>query len=169
MSNKMEPNEVKDYIIKHFRPSAIVFSSPTAKQLCEENNLTPAELLRPFAGIRIKKGSANPDKPSILREFYTNFFDDTEYEITPLSTQADMRKILLERHKPPKVNEEMEDEKMLREMKPSWLDTWKAAFLELNQLQMFEMLQQPLGAFYVLTNQDRIIESLKAMYIIIIR
>lgn len=127
--------------------------------------MSPAELLRPFAGIRIKQGNINPDKVS-LREFRMDFFDDSEYESLLPSAQAAVRKSLLDRNKPPSSLTEVDvhDEVWLKGLRSPWLDTWRAAFLELNQLQIFEMLQQPLGAFYIVTSDENIPESLKSMY-----
>eukprot|EP00826_Nyctotherus_ovalis_P028755 TRINITY_DN22679_c0_g2_i1.p2 TRINITY_DN22679_c0_g2~~TRINITY_DN22679_c0_g2_i1.p2 ORF type:complete len:161 (-),score=31.84 TRINITY_DN22679_c0_g2_i1:144-626(-) len=160
----MEASDVKDYLVRQFRPSAIVFSSPTAKQLCGENNLSPAELLRPFAGIRIKQGNINPDKVS-LREFRMDFFDDSEYEPLLPSAQITIRKSLLDRNKPPTNLTEVDvhDETWLKGLKSPWLEIWRTAFLELNQLQIFEMLLQPLGIFYIVTSEENIAESLKSM------
>ena len=76
----MEGNDIKEYMVKQFRPSAMVFSSPTAKQICKENDLTPAELLRPFSGIRMEQKFINMG--NVEKEFRMALYDDTDYLVS---------------------------------------------------------------------------------------
>jgi len=78
----MEVNQLKEYIIRLFRPSVIVFSSNAVKEICKENNLSPAELLRPFSNVRRDVVSG---RETINQHFRFNFFDSSDYERKPAS------------------------------------------------------------------------------------
>jgi len=97
----MEAYDIKDYIIRQFRPSCIVFSTAQAKQLCKENNLSPAELLRPFGDLRKDQNVITLDKIAYgLKDFLIDFYDSMDYERTPASTHMKARKQVLEANPP---------------------------------------------------------------------
>ena len=93
----MDVYQMKKYIFKQFSPSAIVFSSPAAIKICDENNLTPAEFLRPFSNIRRKQLISSSSKDTCIKDYQVNFLDSYDYERIPASVNLnERRKILLE-------------------------------------------------------------------------
>jgi len=77
--------DIKDYVIRQFRPSCIVFSTPSAQAMCRENNLTPAELLSPFGDISNEIININTSEKNThqLHNFVVEFFDSIDYETIP--------------------------------------------------------------------------------------
>ncbi len=92
----MEVYDIKEYIIRHYRPSCIVFATPEAAKMCTENNLTPAELLRPFADMRKEQIIFNSFEKSayVLKDFVVDLFDSEEYEQAPEQQREICRKVL---------------------------------------------------------------------------
>ena len=66
-------------ISKHFMPYIMVLASPSAKKKLEQNNLSPAEFLKPFGRCGDLGGytfSSNPQsQPVKLKNFSVNFVD----------------------------------------------------------------------------------------------
>ncbi len=98
----MESYDIKGYIIRQFKPSCIVFSSAQAKQICKENNLSPAELLRPFADMSKEQLpiSVSEKYSSTLRDFALDFYDSSDYERSPASVHFKARRAALESNAP---------------------------------------------------------------------
>jgi len=163
----MDAYDIKDYIIRQFRPSCIVFASAGAKLVCKENNLSPAELLRPFADMRKDQLTiSTSEKVSyFLKDFILDFYDYTDYDKTPASTHIKARHQIL-RNNPPNFNfsEPLSvDPRELKTRKTNWFDLWKNSFLELNRCQFFESLQQPFATFALVSGEEPILESVQSI------
>eukprot|EP00826_Nyctotherus_ovalis_P024453 TRINITY_DN18915_c0_g2_i1.p2 TRINITY_DN18915_c0_g2~~TRINITY_DN18915_c0_g2_i1.p2 ORF type:complete len:111 (+),score=16.82 TRINITY_DN18915_c0_g2_i1:96-428(+) len=89
----MSTKNIRDYVTKHFRPSCIVFSSPSAQAMCETNNLSPAEMLLPFGDMSKEIISVSTAEKSShqLKEFLIDFYDSTDYEAVPPAIQSSCR------------------------------------------------------------------------------
>lgn len=89
----MSTKDIKDYVIKHFRPSCIVFSSPSAQAMCEANNLSPAEMLLPFGDMSKETISVSTTEKFShqLKQFLIDFYDSTDYEGMPPAVQSSCR------------------------------------------------------------------------------
>ncbi len=94
--------DIRDYIIRQFRPSCMVLSSPKAVALCGENNLSPAELLRPFGNLSKEQLIITPSEKGayLLKDFQVDFYDGQDYVKMPASTQMKARRQVLENNPP---------------------------------------------------------------------
>ena len=92
----IEVNNIQDYVIQRFRPFCIVFSSSLANSMCEINNLTAAELLRPFFDIR---GELISFDKVIFKNCLINVFDSETFRETP-TEQYEVRKKILNDNPP---------------------------------------------------------------------
>ena len=98
----MDVSDFKDYIISQFKPSCMVFSSPGAKKIFNENNLSPAEFLRPFGDMKNELFVLTvSEKNSVyIKNFQLDFFDSTDYEKIPMSSQLKSRHKIIEMNSP---------------------------------------------------------------------
>ena len=163
----MEAYDIKDYIIRQFRPSCIVFSSAAARQICKENNLSPSELFRPFADMRKDQLTiCTSEKVSyFLKDFVLDFYDSGDYDKSPASVHLKARHQIIASNPPYfSFNEHPGiDPRELQSRRTSWFDLWRLTFLELNRCQMFEMLQQPFAVFSVISAEEPMLEAIQAM------
>lgn len=92
----------RDCVVQRFRPSSIVFSSDKAKEICMENNLSPAELLRPFADLRREKIAVSTSEKTnhYLANFLLDFYDSPDYERSIASVQLQARHDVLANNPP---------------------------------------------------------------------
>jgi len=92
----MELTDIQNHIIQRFRPFCFTFASPLATSMCKENELTPAELLKPFFDTRKEQLIFNQ---SILKDFVVDVFDAPKSkELTQV--QYEERKELLLNYPP---------------------------------------------------------------------
>ena len=72
------------WLSKTFKPCCLVLCSDKAKSILAENNLTPAEFLRPLGDFRSKKVNIQfneKDKELIsLNDFFFDFYDNEQYK-----------------------------------------------------------------------------------------
>lgn len=161
----MEAYDIKDYIIRQFRPSCMVLTSALANQMCKENNLSPAEFLRPFADLRREQLCISlPERqPYFLKDFVMDLYDSADYDKTPASTHLKVRRVVLEAN-PPYFNFQEQpatDIKDLQSRRTPWYELWCNTFLELNRCQIGEMIHQPFGIFALISSEENVIETLQ--------
>ncbi len=92
----MEMYDIKDYIVTQFRPLCVVFATPQAAQLCADNGLSPAELLRPFADLRKEQVifRANSTSAYVLKDFVVDMCDGEEFQSPELHLKARTRALV---------------------------------------------------------------------------
>eukprot|EP00826_Nyctotherus_ovalis_P032561 TRINITY_DN26234_c0_g1_i1.p1 TRINITY_DN26234_c0_g1~~TRINITY_DN26234_c0_g1_i1.p1 ORF type:complete len:135 (-),score=32.52 TRINITY_DN26234_c0_g1_i1:293-697(-) len=94
--------DIKNYVVRQFRPSCLVFSTESARAMCRENYLTPAELLRPFGDLRNEVISmfAGEKNGYQAREFVIDFYDVWDYELVASHVQLNVRHAVIRKHAP---------------------------------------------------------------------
>lgn len=89
-------NYFYDWISNYYKPSLIVYSTDSARSLIERNNLSPAELLRPFGdftGLNINFSFA--DKYTVnMKNFKLDFFDSEKYKQRDESINNEIERVL---------------------------------------------------------------------------
>ena len=98
----MTSYEVRDCITQLFRPSCIVFSSPGAKKIFKQNNLSPAEFLRPFADLRKEQLIININEKSFtsLKDLMVDFFDSSDYDSPSMQIRQKFYKEIIHLNSP---------------------------------------------------------------------
>jgi len=91
----MKVVDIQDSIIKYFRPCCVVFPSPLASSMCADNNLSPAEFLKPFFDLR--REYVHFDE-IVLRDFMMNAYDYRDYLSTQEIQYNQRRDVLLANH-----------------------------------------------------------------------
>lgn len=94
--------DIRSYVTRQFRPSCLVFSTESARAMCKDNCLTPAELLRPFGDFRNEVISmfAGDKNGYQAREFAMDFYDVWDYELVPSHVQLNVRHTVIRKHAP---------------------------------------------------------------------
>jgi len=100
----MEVYNIKEFIIRSFRPTSLVLATPGANLLCAENSLNPAELLSPFCDFRKEQIIFNMfDKSAyLLNDFVIDLIGIEDYRIEEEKRREICRNVL--ENNPPKFN-----------------------------------------------------------------
>jgi hypothetical protein len=156
---------LKEKVVSAYMPSVLTISTNSTYELCKLNNLTPAELLRPFG--EVVGGELRFDDQNVIRLRKFNFhFVDTDHLQSKKSEEfVDELKKILHFYSPsfPFPDIAVMTTNSCLEMKDRavWTSKFVKAFKELSNFMMNEFLSSPISILYIFTTKDNIVEEVK--------
>ena len=154
---------LKEKIVDAFRPSILVISTTSAYEMCKINNLTPAEMLRPFG--EISGGEIKIEEQNVirLRKFHFHFLDCDHLRSRNAVEIGETLKNVMEYYSPsfPFPDAAFLNMQSCNEMKGKaiWHRKFLKSFRELSAFIPNEYLSSPISLLYVYITKDNIAEE----------
>jgi hypothetical protein len=159
-------NLFMEWVLSHYLPNMIVYSSDNAKKIVAKNNLTPSEFLRPFGNFTgININFSYGERFTInLKNLKFDFYDSEKFSKLNFSFVTEMIENLLTcpgnypEWNLSDLNDKSADS-VLKKLSPKtfsfpWFQEYDKTILEAMNFNEYEMLQQPLANIYMISVKD---------------
>ena len=153
------------WLSKTFKPCCLVLCSDKAKSILAENNLTPAEFLRPLGDFRSKKVNIQfneKDKELIsLNDFFFDFYDNEQYMQISQDQVINYIEEMFKQNEPSwNLNNPLVTKHSLESVKNNiipgeyctpWFREFEKTIIECLHFDEYELFQQPLISVYIVS------------------
>ena len=163
----MNSSYLQEWLVEKYKPCALVYCSPTAKNSLLKNNLSPADFLRPLGDFQNKKIEFNLGEKIgniSFKNFQLDFYDNTKFE--PIE-KKDIPYYLFTMYQNNIPNWTLNCPILTKKNKDPYLDTIKDSYssqwykeyedlyFECERFDEYELFQQPiLQVFIICINED---------------
>ena len=160
----------QDWLSKTFKPCVLVLSSDKAKEILAENNLTPAEFLRPLGDFRQKKlqiqFNEKDKEPTSLNDFILDFYDAEQFtQIKQEQVINYIEDMFIQNEPSWNLNYPLVTKNNLESVKSNivpgqyctpWFREFEKTILECLNFDEYELYQQPLIHLFIVDINESI-------------
>ena len=157
----------QDWLSISFKPCTLVYCTEKAKKIIAQNNLSPAEFLRPFGDFRGKKFQIQfndkEKEPTTINNFILDFYDNDKFiqvdrELIPnyIKTMLKINEPIWNLSSPLITNGHVEPfMSRLKHFSTPWFREFEKTILECLHFDEYELYQQPLINIFICSIEEK--------------
>ena len=157
----------QDWLSISFKPCTLVYCTEKAKKIIAQNNLTPAEFLRPFGDFRGKKVQIlfndKEKEPITINNFILDFYDNEKFKQLDRESILGYIKTMLKINEPiwnlssPLITNGHVEPFMnrLKHYSTPWFREFEKTILECVHFDEYELYQQPLINIFICSIEEK--------------
>ena len=157
----------QDWLSISFKPCTLVYCTEKAKKIIAQNNLSPAEFLRPFGDFRGKKiqiqFNDKEKEPITINNFLLDFYDKDKFKQIDRESILGYIKTMLKINEPiwnlssPLITNGHTEPFMnrLKHFSTPWFREFEKTILECLQFDEYELYQQPLINIFICSIEEK--------------
>ena len=157
----------QDWLSVSFKPCTLVYCTEKAKKIIAQNNLSPAEFLRPFGDFRGKKiqiqFNDKEKEPIAINNFILDFYDNDKFKQVDRESILGYIKTMLKVNEPiwnlssPLITNGHVEPFMnrLKHYSTPWFREFEKTILECLHFDEYELYQQPLINIFICSIEEK--------------
>ena len=157
----------QDWLSVSFKPCTLVYCTEKAKKIIAQNNLSPAEFLRPFGDFRGKKiqiqFNDKEKEPITINNFVLDFYDNDKFKQVDKESIIGYIKTMLKINEPiwnlssPLITNGHVEPFMnrLKHYSTPWFREFEKTILECLNFDEYELYQQPLINIFICSIEEK--------------